>query len=214
MEKLLLMDIGLSHANCWTELTSRYSVNIKLLSQNFTDDKFFSSKVLILGKDTKNFIKELKCNENMKIEKLDYLDDACLLEFTYPGQNSISNLFHETNSIVVSHRIFDGIEKWKVIINSSKLPHVQERLQNSGNLISFREMKPKKLEKAINGLTDKNLRLLKFAYVRGLFEFPRRNTLMGLSSELGIKPNTLLYHIRKSENALLEILLEEYYSLL
>jgi len=56
----------------------------------------------------------------------------------------------------------------------------------------FKRMELDKFERLMYKLTDKNLGLLKVAFNKGLFEYPRRNTLINLSKELGIKPNTLL----------------------
>ncbi|WP_238146540.1 helix-turn-helix domain-containing protein [Saccharolobus solfataricus] len=141
-------------------------------------------------------------------------EDSFVMDFIYPRYNSVSSLFYDTNSIVISHRIVDGIEKWKIIASSSMVSHILEKLENTTNLIDFKEINLKKLERLLDKLTDRNLSFLKIAHKQGLFDYPKRKTLLSLSKELGIKPNTLLYHIRKSESSLLEILIDEYYSLL
>ncbi|AYN75616.1 XRE family transcriptional regulator [Saccharolobus solfataricus] len=170
---------------------------------------------MILGKDSRNLIDELKNFKGVKINKLYCLDeDSFVMDFIYPRYNSVSSLFYDTNSIVISHRIVDGIEKWKIIASSSMVSHILEKLENTTNLIDFKEINLKKLERLLDKLTDRNLSFLKIAHKQGLFDYPKRKTLLSLSKELGIKPNTLLYHIRKSESSLLEILIDEYYSLL
>ncbi|QGA69109.1 helix-turn-helix domain-containing protein [Sulfolobus sp. E11-6] len=215
MEKLSLISADLIHHDCWTIRTEKYLVNVKLLSQQFTNEKYFISKVLVLGKDSRGLINELRNFKKVKITKLDHLDkDSFVIDFLYPRHNSVSSLFYDTNSIVISHRIVDGIEKWKIITDSSLVNHVLERLEKTANLISFKEINIKKLGKLLDKLNDRSLSFLKIAYKQGLFDYPKRKTLLSLSKELGIKPNTLLYHIRKSESSLLEILIDEYYDLL
>jgi len=215
VEKLSIIAVDIVHDNCWTEITKEYDVNIKLLSQEFVDDSYFTSKILVLGKHSKDLIKKLKYHEYLKINNLNYLDNyGFVIDFIYPRYNSISNLFHETRALILSHRIINGVEKWRVIVNPQSIPYILDKIEKWGDLLLFKKMELDKFERLMDKLTDKNLGLLKVAFNKGLFEYPRRNTLMNLSKELGIKPNTLLYHIRKSEKVLLEILIEEYYSLL
>ncbi|WP_338603202.1 helix-turn-helix domain-containing protein [Sulfolobus tengchongensis] len=215
MEKFSVLSVDLLHPNCWTELTAKYNVNIKLLSQEFDNEDIFSSKVMVIGKDSKDLIRELRNNNSIKIIRLDFLDNyGFIMEFIYPKRNSISNLLYEANSLVLSHRIFHGIEKWKIIVKSSLISSLSEKLEKMSNLLSFKKMELEKVENLIDKLTDRNMKFLKIAYDKGLFEYPKNCNLSILSKELGIRPNTLLYHIRKSEKILLEILLDEYYSLL
>jgi len=215
MEKLSIIAVDIIHDNCWTKISEGYDVNIKLLSQEFVDDSYFTSKILVLGKDSKNLIKKLKYREYIKINNLSYLDDyGFVIDFIYPRYDSISNLFHETKSLVLSHRIINGVEKWRVIVNPLSMPYISDKIEKGANLLLFKKMELDKFERLMDKLTDKNLEVLKIAFNKGLLDYPRRNTLMNLSKELGIKPNTLLYHIRKSEKVLMEILIEEYHSLL
>jgi predicted DNA binding protein len=215
MEKFSVLSIDLFHPDCWTSITDKYEVNVKLISQNFSDDDFFSSRVLILGRDTKKLINEMRTSKSVKVIKVYSMDrGAFLVDFIYPKRNAISNLIHETESIVVSHRIVDGTEKWKIVANVSSIPKILESLERTSNLINFKEIKLSELRKLMSKLTDRNLEILKIAYERGLFDYPRQCKLTSISNEIGIKPNTLLYHRRKADKLLLEILLDEYYSLL
>ncbi|BDB99683.1 helix-turn-helix domain-containing protein [Saccharolobus caldissimus] len=215
MEKFSVLSIDLFHPDCWTSITDKYEVNVKLLSQSFDDDNFFSSRVLILGRDSKVLINEMRSSKNVKVIKVYSMDKgAFVVDFIYPKRNAISNLLHETNSIVISHRIMDGIEKWKIVANVSSIPKILQNLEKNSNLINFKEIKLSELRKLMDKLTNRNMEILKIAYERGLFDYPRQCKLTSISEEIGIKPNTLIYHIRKAEKLLLEILLDEYYSLL
>ncbi|MEM4966416.1 MAG: helix-turn-helix domain-containing protein [Sulfolobales archaeon] len=213
MGKFSVLAIDLYHPRCWTSITEKYKVSIKLLSQNFMDNHLFSSKIIILGIDSRNLIKELKSNYNIKITAVNHLSkDSLIVDFMYPKHNSISNLLHETNCLIISHRITDGIEKWRIVTDSSL--QIIDKLEKLSNLVSFKELELEKVAKSIEKLTDKNMRILRIAYEKGIFNYPRNSKLSEISKEIGIKPSTLLYHIRKSEKVLLEILLDEYYSLL
>ncbi|ACP37321.1 helix-turn-helix domain-containing protein [Saccharolobus islandicus] len=215
MEKFSVLSIDLFHPDCWTSITDKYEVNVKLLSQSFDNDNFFSSRILILGRDSKGLINEMRASKNVKVIKVYSMDKgAFVADFIYPKRNAISSLLHETNSIVISHRIMDGIEKWKIVVNVSSIPKILQSLERTSNLISFKVVKLSELRKLMNKLTDRNMEILKIAYERGLFNYPRQCKLTSISNEIGIKQNTLLYHIRKAEKLLLEILLDEYYSLL
>ncbi|ADX84659.1 helix-turn-helix domain-containing protein [Saccharolobus islandicus] len=215
MEKFSVLSIDLFHPDCWTSITDKYEVNVKLISQNFSDSDFFSSRVLILGRDSKKLINEMRNSKNVKVIKVYSMDrGAFLVDFIYPKRNAISNLLHEINSIVISHRIIDGTEKWNIVVSIYSIPKILESLKKASTLINFKEIKLSELRKLMNKLTDRNMEILKIAYERGLFDYPRQCKLTSISNETGIKPNTLLYHIRKAEKLLLEILLDEYYSLL
>lgn len=127
MEKFSVLSIDLFHPDCWTSITDKYEVNVKLISQNFSDSDFFSSRVLILGRDSKKLINEMRNSKNVKVIKVYSMDrGAFLVDFIYPKRNAISNLLHEINSIVISHRIIDGTEKWNIVVSIYSIPKILE----------------------------------------------------------------------------------------
>ncbi|MCK5560039.1 MAG: helix-turn-helix domain-containing protein [Thermoplasmata archaeon] len=58
-------------------------------------------------------------------------------------------------------------------------------------------------------LTDKQITVLKQAYDRGFFDFPRKKPARDISKKIGIAHTTFLTHIRKSQNRIFSALFED-----
>jgi hypothetical protein len=58
-------------------------------------------------------------------------------------------------------------------------------------------------------LTDKQITVLKQAYDRGFFDFPRKKSARDISKKIGIAHTTFLTHIRKSQNRIFSALFED-----
>jgi predicted DNA binding protein len=207
-EVLRLISVELLHNNCWTEITENYDVKVKLLKQEFNHDNSFSSKVVITGNDSKIFLREMKNCKDLAIENVsDVLGIGYLVDFVYNRKDATSKLFHKYNAIIVDHRILDGIERWIVLVNKGKISALKDELDKRGEVMKFKEINIS----SETSLSNKNLSILREAYLRGFFEYPRGVKIDDLSKYLGIKPNTLIYHIRKSEKAIIKLFLEDEY---
>ncbi|TRM85472.1 hypothetical protein DJ522_00610 [Sulfolobus sp. F3] len=209
MKRNVLISTEISHDNCWTEITQKYDVKIKLIDQNFLNDRWFSSTILIIGKDSKSFISSMRKFSKLKISKIEKISDlGYLLEFLYGKDNAVSKLLKKHDAIVIEHKINDGLERWKFIIQEGNLGTLKEELDKRGEIRKLYSMRFEEL-----GLSQRNIQILRDAYKLGYFDTPRKISIYELSEALGIKPNTLIYHIRRVEKSILKAFLDDQFDI-
>ncbi|MFC7135535.1 helix-turn-helix domain-containing protein [Halobaculum litoreum] len=58
-------------------------------------------------------------------------------------------------------------------------------------------------------MTERQLEVLRVAYLRGFYEWPRESTGQEVADALGVSQPTVNRHLRASQRKLLELLLDE-----
>jgi hypothetical protein len=99
----------------------------------------------------------------------------------------------------------------KIVGPPAELKRLMEFMKAFGSpqeIVGVSDYSPKE-QGVLSALTKKQLSVLKNAYKMGFFDHPRKRTARDIAKKLNMKHTTFLTHIRKSQNRLLEALLEE-----
>jgi len=207
------------HNDCWTHLTEKSNLKIRLLYQKFDiQNPLFNS--IIVGKsnyraELKEFIKNIKYHKSVNnIDELNYNNDnnLFLMDLSLIREGSISKMIHKNNGIILTHEIVDGIEKW-IVLTSNYLQLKDEIESNkTSNLLRFNIIYSEDvLYNILQDLTDIEILALKMALDEGFFDYPHKVSIEDLASQLNLSKATFVKHLRNSNK---KILMKNYFDLL
>jgi len=210
--------IEVEHSNCWTHLTNKTNLEIRLINQNFSNDSpLFNS--YIIGKsnylsDIKEFVKGIKHHESVNdILKLEADENAFATNLSLIKKGSISSIIHKDDGIIMEHEIRDGIEAWSIIIDKENIPLLKEDIENneSSVLLKFRILEKEKLFNILSSLTPNEALSLYLAIDKGFLDFPHKVSTKDLAEIMGVSSATFVTHLRK---AIKKIALKNYHEII
>ncbi len=213
LPELVYMEV--EHSNCWTYLTSKTNLEIRLINQNYSDENpLFNS--YIIGKsnylsDIKNFIKGIKHHESVNnLLKLEADENAFVSNLSLIKKGSISSIIHNNDGIIMEHNVRDGIEAWTIIIDKENIPLLKEDVEDNDSsvLLKFRVLEKEKLLNTLSSLTPSEAISLYLAINRGFLDFPHKVSTKDLAEMMGVSSATFVTHLRK---AIKKIALKNYY---
>ncbi|AWR96857.1 hypothetical protein DFR86_04315 [Acidianus sulfidivorans JP7] len=208
--------LEVEHNNCWTYLTYKTNLKIRLINQDFDFNiPFFTS--YILGKsnyssDIKEFIKKIKHNESVNdILKLYTEDNIFSINLSLLKKGSISNIIRNNNGIIMNHEIVDGIETWYILVDEKNIPSLRDDIENNDSsvLLKFKILEKEKiLNNILNSLTPSEALSLYLALDNGFLDFPHKVSTRDLAKIMGVSSATFVTHLRR---AIKKIVLKNYY---
>ncbi|MGC8726753.1 MAG: helix-turn-helix domain-containing protein [Thermoplasmata archaeon] len=103
------------------------------------------------------------------------------------------------------------LNDWGLKVNLLAISGFLESIRNflQENTIKYEVVKIGNLDFGSKILSEREQIIIKRAYDSGYFELPRRNNLENLSDSLGITKSTFMRILRKAENKIIKIYLEE-----
>ncbi|PVU70495.1 hypothetical protein DDW09_02475 [Sulfolobus sp. SCGC AB-777_L09] len=213
--KLVYFEV--EHDNCWTHLTEKNNLKIRLLYQKFDITKPLFNSVIIgysdYKSDLKEFARQVKYHKSVNgIDGMRFNENLFLMNLSLVRDGSVSKIIHNNGGIILSHEIKEGIEKWMVLTeNPYKLKDDIEIDKNS-NLIKFKFVNAEEfLYNSLLDLTESEAITLKLAIDNGFFEYPHKTSVEELAKRLNLSKATFVKHLRTANK---KFLMRNYHELL
>lgn len=129
-------------------------------------------------------------------------DKTKFLKCVCKRENSISDLVKKSKGTMIFQFNRDGVEEWGIIIDNKKVEEFRANLEQISTLTKFNVMD---LEDVLvyPDLSASQLKVLSHAYKKGYFSFPKGTNVRELAKDLEISPVTLLYHLKRGEDAII-----------
>jgi len=205
-----LVSFEILHKNCWSLDTKNYKITTRVLNKTFNKDDTFSFYLLVWGTDVKGFIEGIKGKRQiLDLEVIDINRRFGILRLEHMGIGTITELVRRYNGIILSEGLNNGIEKWRVIINSKYLRTFKDELFRHGEVVSYNEIVPSELIPPPI-LTRKQIDVLKVALEKGYFDYPKKIRGEEIASLLNMRASTFVYHLRNAEKSILEFYLKNF----
>ena len=199
---------GINHKELYAETISSIIFNTKvyaLTKIKAMNSKLIKNLLLCIDKN-KNVI-----NYSILLNKNRINNSFALMYIIRELDGSMINILYKYNIIYYKEYIFNGIEKWHIILSNKYLKKFTKDLDMMGIKVITQRAMPLTEDKKLNGdleLTLTEEKLLLLALRGGLFDWPRSITYGDLARKIGISKPTLTQEIRK---ALWKILNNYYY---
>lgn len=189
---------------------------IEEISKKFTTPIKFI-KCLPYGKNGGRGLIEIDAKSNLEIEnifkEIQKHPDVCRVDFSQIQNKDVlgsvttkicaachaltsSNCFLES---AISDK--EGFVNWKIItVSNSALRELIEKLENSGCIVEIKKIS--KLNKK-NLLTKRQEEIIKLAYEKGYYDYPKKITLKELAKIFSITPSTLQEILQRGEKKII-----------
>jgi len=192
MKKLYKMSFTISHQGCWTSKVRDTVITLNVLKYN-------NRKVKVTLLSPNLIVKDLKTSENVyEILKYRKIKNGYVIEFLEDMGTTVSGYLLSNNDILSTKNVVKkGMEKWELLsMNKSIADKLIEKYGTDTLKVS--EIRVSGI--LYNGLTEKELLILKTALSMGYFNYPRSVKAKEVADKLGITKQDFLYHIRNSIN--------------
>jgi predicted DNA binding protein len=120
--------------------------------------------------------------------------------------NSVTHILLRNNALQFKESIFEGKERWIILISENILENLIYDLTKICNIIYKKWIPIENFLSILNGsnLTKREIEILRKAYNEGYFEYPKRKNSIELANELGISKVALVQIIRKAMKKLIK----------
>ena len=169
-----------------------------------------------LGNNKKRFINELR--KDKRVKTIDRYHDFIIVHVQHPLSRESKaeiGIFYNPQYIIVKpvHASSDGWEYWEVACldrkELNKLVKIAEENYH-GKLFSIMEEKVKGITSLglMPGLTDKQNEILRIAYKKGYYGYPRKVTINQIAKEVKKSYSTVQEILRRAESKMIEFFLK------
>ncbi|ACP37972.1 Bacterio-opsin activator HTH domain protein [Sulfolobus islandicus M.14.25] len=201
MKNLYKINFSISHQGCWTSKIRDSVVTLNV-------SKYNNKKVRVTIASVKLIVTDLKRSENVyEVLKYRKVKGGYVIDFLEDLSTTIAGYILSSNNVLEYRNIVrEGIEKWEVItLTKSLIGKLSERFPID-NLV-VKEIKFSDM--FYNGLTEKEILVLKTAIAMGYFNYPRQIKAKEIAEKLSISKQDFLYHLRKSIEKIISSLIIE-----
>jgi len=205
--KLIDLILSVEHENCWTKFVGNYMV--KTLQRSVDTEKNFIRSIIVINKKNKDLIGKIKKTASfIGYSSLIYTNDKkkILFDFRKKYKNSVMDVIHSLDGIILDGFKYDGKEYWRILIYEEYIKELRDRLASKGRVefIGFHD-----IDINDDDLTPYELNTLVLAYKNGYFDFPRKIKSDKMSKLINISKSTFTYHLRSAESKILKKYIDE-----
>jgi len=193
------MSFTISHQCCWTSKVRDTVITLNVLKYN-------NRKVKVTLLSPNLIVKDLKTSENVyEILKYRRIKNGYVIEFLEDIGTTVSGyLLSNTDVLDTKNVVKKGTEKWELLSMSKS---IADKLIEKYGIDTVKVSEIRVSDILYNGLTEKELLILKTALSMGYFNYPRSVKAKEVADELGITKQDFLYHVRNSINKVITSIL-------
>ena len=214
---MLGINFSIVHYGCPSTIsTERYpKVKSRILQSNI----IYENEVTVLMHATCEDITELKSFLKFweEYEKVTRFALAAISENEAVFMVSLRDYTENVTRYIIENKGFftaptvitDGEEHWSVVLSDEETKDTFfKQLEEIGRVRIHNITHMDHLGMAIPmeyvELTSKQIKSLKMAYLKGYYDYPKKVTSRDLAESMGVSQSTLLEHIRKAENKIIQ----------
>ncbi|MEM0173796.1 MAG: helix-turn-helix domain-containing protein [Sulfolobaceae archaeon] len=218
---LVYVSISLTHDD-WPQLTSKLTkdifqanvLNSIPLSDRLKQVVYFKSSNRDILKNMLNNIKKHNRVIKFYLKELKYSKKYfyAIVEMEAKIDGSITRLLLQNNVIMYRESIYEGIENWEIVLDPDYLKSLLDKIKETAIIYKtyfydFDRILDKFIHNNTN-LTSRELEVLRLAYLRGFFDYPKRSNSIEISEELGISKSAFSQELRRALKKIIKSYIE------
>ncbi len=211
---LSLVYFSIFHEGCWSNLTENFPIKVHTV---FSKPQREKDSILGLieiksnnNSSIRSFIRQFRIHRTIKkllgYNQISDFSNHYKILFLENYSNMLMGVLDNYTILYTNDLINNGIENIFLIISSKEVQELKSSISNLGKVLEF------KIQSIIDEdifldynlmLSEKELEVLKKAYMLGYYKFPRKTTIAKISESLSLSKSTVEEHLRKAENKII-----------